>query len=204
MRRHADKFAVAQAAFARGVHHPTFFGGAIFGADFPLLGRCRDQQRPRRGTGHTQAIVLQRNAGAAARGEDFPDRVNVGFEERIFRGDHLHGHRIDIEFLGHTRGQRGMRTGAGIVLVHHQFHRAVGQHAHPGIGFEFAGRCRSLRVGRRHPARQIQGYRQTGSDRDRLFEKHPARQLGTAILEKAHQASFGAVAARLMALLMRP
>ncbi|MNL42291.1 hypothetical protein D3C87_1647370 [compost metagenome] len=169
-----------------------------------MLGRRSDEQCARRGTGHPQAIVFQRNTGATTRREDFPYRVNVGFKERIFRRNHLHGHRVDVQFLGHASGQCGVGACAGIVFVHHQFHRAVGQYPNPGVGLEFTRRRRSFQIRSGYARRQIERNRQTGSDRGRLLEKKAARQFDLSVVDKRHHASFGAAAARLMALLIRP
>ncbi|MNO90679.1 hypothetical protein D3C76_822060 [compost metagenome] len=201
IRGDAHQFAVAEAAFARRMNDAAFFGTAAVGADLPLPGRRRDQQRTRRRAGHAQTVVLQRHAGAAARGKDFPDRVNVGVEKRILRRDHLHGHRVDVQFLGHASGQRGMRAGTGVVLVHHQFHRAVRQDAHPGVGFELTGGRRGFRVRRSHARRQVKRDGQSRRNGRRLLEKHTTRKIH---LRDRHHASFGADAARLIALLIRP
>ncbi|MNP34249.1 hypothetical protein D3C76_1275250 [compost metagenome] len=201
MRGNHGQFTVTNAALARRMHDAPLLGGTGVGADFPLPGGGGEQQRARRRPGHAQALVLQRHAGTAAGGEDLPDRVNVGFEERIFRRDHLHRHRVDVQLLGYARGQRGVRAGAGIVLVHHQFHRAVGQDAHPGIGFEVTGRRRGLGVCRRQAAGQVKRDGQAAGSGGALLEKRTPREVH---LGDRHHASFGALAARLIALLIRP
>ncbi|MNM75681.1 hypothetical protein D3C81_874760 [compost metagenome] len=127
--------------------------------------------------------------------------MNVGFEKRIFGRDHLHGHRVDAQFLGHASSQSRVCAGAGIVLVHHQFHGAVGQDPHPGVGFEFACRCRGFRVRRSQARRQVKRNRQTASHGRGLLEKDTPREIDLRI---HHHASFDAEAARLIALLMRP
>ncbi|MNR44842.1 hypothetical protein D3C85_1636290 [compost metagenome] len=94
-----------------------------------------------------------------------------------------------------------MCSGAGIVLVHHQFHGAVGQDPYPGVGFEFTGRCWGFRVSRGKAGRQVKRNGQAGGNGCSLLEKHAPREIHRG---DRHHASFCADAARLIALLMRP
>jgi hypothetical protein len=73
--------------------------------------------------------------------------------------------------------------------------QALGSNSVAGAGFRVAGGA---------TGRQIQSNRQARSDRRRLLEKHPAGRFEQGVVAQPHHASFGAFAARLIALLIRP